>query len=96
MNLAAWIKQHTSVAAFAKAIEAPQTSVYYWISGERIPRPAAMKRIVAATGGAVQASDFYETDGVHGDGHSPITGNTHQHETVNAGGFIPQTGEAAA
>ncbi|MGG5811443.1 helix-turn-helix domain-containing protein [Falsiroseomonas sp. CW058] len=34
-------------------------SVHRYLHGERIPRPAVMRRIMAVTGGAVTASDFF-------------------------------------
>lgn len=49
----------TSHAAFATRIGVSQAAVSRYVSGARIPGPAQMARIAAATAGAVTANDFY-------------------------------------
>ncbi|WP_283771040.1 helix-turn-helix domain-containing protein [Roseococcus pinisoli] len=52
--------QDWSMADAAKAfgLDHPRT-VHRYASGERIPRPEVMRRIVHATGGKVTPGDFY-------------------------------------
>jgi len=45
--------------AFAARVDASEGAVRKWKSGERIPRPEQMARIVEATAGQVTATDFY-------------------------------------
>ncbi len=60
MDLRAYLTRHnTSISAFAEAIDVTAMAVYRYLSGERIPRPEVMERIVAATGGEVRPNDFY-------------------------------------
>lgn len=47
--------------AFAEKIGVTGTSVWRYAHGERLPRPATMRRIVEATDGAVTAQDFYSS-----------------------------------
>lgn len=44
--------------AFAKKLGACQASVHYWASGERMPRPTTIRKIIRITSGAVRAEDF--------------------------------------
>jgi hypothetical protein len=46
-------------ADFARATGLSQQVVWRYVYGHRVPRSAAMARIVAATKGAVQPNDFY-------------------------------------
>lgn len=60
MKLSAYLSQSGSTQAdFAKAVGASQFAVGKWTRGERIPRPGALARIMAATGGKVTANDFF-------------------------------------
>lgn len=45
-------------AAFADEVKATVSAVVKWRRLERTPRPVFMKRITAATKGAVTANDF--------------------------------------
>ena len=56
------MKQHSlDDAAMAALIgDVSPSAVKKWRYGERIPRRAQMRRIVAVTSGAVQASDLIE------------------------------------
>lgn len=45
---------------FAAEVGMPVRTLYRYINHERIPRGAAMERIVAATSGEVQPGDFYK------------------------------------
>lgn len=82
MTLADWIKARTTVQRFAAAINAPKSSVYAWVAGERIPRKQAMERIVAATRGAVRPSDFYEIGVHHVRTATPKSGKSVRHRRV--------------
>lgn len=46
---------------FAAMVDASPFTVGKWARDERIPRPDAMARIEAATGGEVTAIDFYRS-----------------------------------
>ena len=46
----------------AKELGFKYHTFYQWVSGTRIPRPAAMRKIVAWSGGAVLPGDFYRHD----------------------------------
>jgi DNA-binding transcriptional regulator YdaS (Cro superfamily) len=59
MNLRQWVYDNGGVAALAQQLDVPRMTVYRWMTGARMPRPAMMARIVAATGGAVTPADFY-------------------------------------
>jgi transcriptional regulator with XRE-family HTH domain len=62
MNLRSHLdKQKTSPAAFAEAIGVSVTALYRYIDGSRLPRRDVMARIAAATGGAVQPNDFFNS-----------------------------------
>ena len=50
------------VADFANAIQVTPQTVYRYLSGERTPRGKMLRRIIAATGGAVQPVDFLDQD----------------------------------
>lgn len=59
MTLDDWlITTRTKEEAFAALIGVSQASVNRYRHGLRIPRPAVLARIRAATGGAVTAADF--------------------------------------
>ena len=53
-------EQNMTCAAFAEKIGVTTTAAWRYAHGERIPRPAIMRRIAEATGGAVTAQDFYD------------------------------------
>lgn len=46
-------------AAFGERIGVSGVSVHRYCAGERIPALDVMRRIIAETGGAVTANDFY-------------------------------------
>lgn len=48
-----------TLEAFAKVIEVDVSTVSRYARGDRTPRPAIMRRIGEATGGAVRPQDFY-------------------------------------
>lgn len=54
------LQQGMTLSAFAEEIGVRTPSVSRYATGARIPRPAIMARIVAATGGAVTAQDFFD------------------------------------
>lgn len=63
MKLEAYIAETgTKRAAIAQAIGVSEVAIHRYISGTRIPRPETMAKIVAATGGAVQPNDFFDTE----------------------------------
>ena len=61
MKLADFLSaEKLSLAQFAQlAGIGSRQAVHKYATGERIPRPDQMARIVAATGGKVQPGDFY-------------------------------------
>ena len=50
-------------ASFAKRIGCSTQAVYRYIKGQRIPRPAMMRKIMDAANGAVTPTDFIQKDG---------------------------------
>ena len=59
MTLDQWLQANdVTESDFAKRISSSQASVNRYRKG-RIPEPKVMRRIFAATGGAVTADDFY-------------------------------------
>lgn len=59
MKLSAWIsKKKLTHAAFGAMIGATQAAVSRYVSGQRVPRPRVMARIVEVTKGQVTANDF--------------------------------------
>ncbi len=63
MTLADYIDTRgVAVADFANAIQVTPQTVYRYLSGERTPRGKMLRRIIAATAGAVQPVDFLEQD----------------------------------
>ncbi len=60
MTLDDWLtRTATKEDAFAARIGTSQAAVNRYRHGRRVPRPAVMVRIAAATGGAVTANDFH-------------------------------------
>ena len=60
MTLSDYLRDHDLTAArFAEKIGVSQQAVQRYARGTRMPRPPIMARIEEATGGAVQAQDFY-------------------------------------
>lgn len=60
MNLRPYLEENgISPAEFAREIRVEPASVHRYLSGERIPRPEILERIIQATNGAVQANDFF-------------------------------------
>ena len=48
-----------TLSNFAKSVGVSQASMSRYTAGNRVPRPAILRRIVAASDGAVQANDFF-------------------------------------
>ena len=48
--------------AFAREIEASHVAVLRWIKHTRIPNAKMMRKIIAATNGAVLPNDFFRLD----------------------------------
>jgi transcriptional regulator with XRE-family HTH domain len=44
----------------AKELDVAQGMISLWATGERLPRPENMAKIVKWSGGEVQPNDFYE------------------------------------
>ncbi|CAO3351883.1 helix-turn-helix domain-containing protein [Azospirillum palustre] len=60
MTLDDWLNRTaTKEEAFAALIGTSQATVNRYRHGRRVPRPAVMARIAAATGGQVTANDFH-------------------------------------
>lgn len=60
MKLSEWIKANgESYESFGKRIGKTRQAVHRYCAEMRIPRPADMAAITAATGGAVTINDFY-------------------------------------
>lgn len=60
MRLKDWMtSQNIGVPALAELVGATRQAVDGWARGRHIPRPDMMRRLVQATGGAVQPQDFY-------------------------------------
>lgn len=58
--LTSYRKEHQlTVDAFAARIGASKSMVSKWENGKAVPRPAYMQKIIAETGGAVTANDWY-------------------------------------
>ena len=53
-------EQQLSLEAFAGRIGAHKSSVYHYVHGMRWPHADIMRRIVAATHGAVTPNDFLD------------------------------------
>lgn len=61
MRLRDWREaQMLTQQALAKNLGCAQATVHRWETGHRRPHPHQMIRIVAITGGAVTANDFYD------------------------------------
>jgi DNA-binding transcriptional regulator YiaG len=61
MKLSAYLeKQKLSHGEFAKLVNAHKEAVRLWCLGERRPRHEFLARIVKATGGKVNATDFWQ------------------------------------
>ena len=52
------LKKKMKPGDFADTIGASRGGVLKWISGERFPRPAMLRKIKANTNGKVTANDF--------------------------------------
>lgn len=64
MTLDDWLtRTATKEEAFAAQIGTSQATVNRYRHGRRVPRPAVMARIAAATGGQVTANDFHRLAG---------------------------------
>ena len=53
---------NTKRGDLAKTIGVTEVAIHRYITGARIPRQETMSRIVAATNGAVQPNDFFDTE----------------------------------
>ena len=61
MKLALYLTANKlTYAEFAKAVGASTFAVGKWARGDRLPRPDALSKIVAATRGQVTANDFFD------------------------------------
>lgn len=59
MTLSEYLRRHDlTAAAFAERIGVATMTISRYARGQRHPRPAIMRRIVAATDGAVGPNDF--------------------------------------
>ena len=78
MKLADYLALHSKTAEeFAREVRATPVSIRRYLGGKRRPRLAVLKRIIAATGGAVTANDFWEPkeeDGASPDVELCVTG----------------------
>ena len=45
-------------ASFAESLGVTREAVRLWLSGDRTPRPALMRKFIAETNGAVTPNDF--------------------------------------
>lgn len=62
MNLRTYIgRDRAKLLKLAEDIGVSPTSLYRYMSGDRMPRRAVMQAIVAATDGKVKPADFYAT-----------------------------------
>ena len=60
MRLDEYIKQnHKSIREFSAKVGLKHRNVEMWGRGERLPRPFDAKKIIEATNGVVDGSDFY-------------------------------------
>lgn len=60
MTLAQYLADHgISPAAFAETVNVDRATIYRLKGSEQIPSRELMDRIFQATGGKVQANDFY-------------------------------------
>ena len=61
MKLKEWIeKEHKTQQEVADAIGVAQGQVSAWCSGDKMPRPDNVRKIVEITHGEVQPNDFYK------------------------------------
>ena len=61
MHLSEWIeKENKTQQEVADALGCGQADISRYCSGEAIPRPDRMAKIVELTGGEVQPNDFYK------------------------------------
>lgn len=59
MKLIDYLREHSiSDEEFAAKVSRSKWAVRKWMYAQRVPRPAEMSAIAAATGGAVTANDF--------------------------------------
>tara|TARA_Y100000114_G_C11641472_1_gene269513 strand:- start:77 stop:301 length:225 start_codon:yes stop_codon:yes gene_type:complete len=60
MRLDEYIKKnHKSIREFSAKVGLKHRNVEMWGRGERLPRPFDAKKIIEATNGVVDGSDFY-------------------------------------
>lgn len=60
MQFKKWVeKENKTQQEVADALGVSQCLVSLWLSGDRLPRPENMQKIVEYTGGQVQPNDFY-------------------------------------
>lgn len=62
MKLQDYLKHsHQTLTVFSETVGVSEVSMGRYAAGKRVPRPAIMRRIVEASGGAVTANDFFST-----------------------------------
>ncbi len=96
MNLRTYLDSHKiGPAEFAASILVSAAALHRYLSGDRIPRPGVLERIVMRTGGEVQPNDFF----VFAGNQLPVaTGTAGVSQAVDAGiaqGSATQSREAA-
>jgi transcriptional regulator with XRE-family HTH domain len=63
MKISEYIQQAgMTVAETARSFGCKHQTMQHWVKGDRIPRPATMKKIQAWTGGKVGPKDFYDDE----------------------------------
>lgn len=66
MQLEAYLRESgITKADFARTIDVDWSTLFRYMRGIRRPHPDILYRIVKATGGAVQANDFYAPPSVN-------------------------------
>jgi transcriptional regulator with XRE-family HTH domain len=62
MQLKTYLSENSvSLSEFARLVGASEGGIRKWLTGERVPRPEAVRKIQEVTGGAVTANDFFES-----------------------------------
>ena len=63
MQLKQYLKSiDLNTAAAARDFGVPQRTMSRWVSGERIPRQAYMKKLVVWSDGKITPTDFYDDE----------------------------------
>lgn len=75
MKLGEYLKDaELSLTEFAETVGVSEQSMSRYVAGKRLPRPEIMRRITRASGGRVEANDFF-ADETAGDGAPPLPAN---------------------